>query len=96
MKGDIEVGHWKKNLSLDDQKTIIATYTEQGKTLARIWPVSRWEKKVLGKQRFFMIFHKDCQVGEGDRLEQGTRKFRALSVKAFPKHCEAIVEEDVG
>jgi len=96
MKGNIEVRHWKKKLGLDAQKNVTATYTDQGMIQARMWPASGSEKGEPEKRRFLMIFNRDCTLEESDRIELGTRQYRALWVKAYPKHCEAVVEEEAG
>ena len=95
MKGTFEVHHWKKILGIDAQKTITATYKEQGIVRARLWPAGSIKKTETDKQKFLMIYSNDCQIEVGDRIEKNDKKFRAISVKAFPKHCEAVIEEEV-
>lgn len=94
MKGETEMRLWKKHLSLDGQRNITATYTDEGAMMARMWPAPRGKTVKAGKPRFLLICDHDHSMEEDDRIELREKRYRTLWVGRFPKHCEAVIEEE--
>lgn len=94
MKGEVEMRLWKKHLGLDGLRNITATYTDEGTMTARMWPEPKVKSVEAGKPRFLLICEPGSSMEEDDRIELGEKRYRALWVGRFPKHREAVIEED--
>ena len=96
MKGERELRLWKRSLGLDAGRNIAASYTDGGSFWARLWPAAYERRGDGGRPRFLLVGDNNPPIEEGDRIEEGLLRYRALRVRSFPKHVEALVEEEEG
>ncbi len=94
MKDEREMRLWKRHLGLDAGRNIQATYEDEGSFFARLSPTAHDGRTTSGMPRFLLIGTPSLPIDDGDRIVLGEKHFKALWVRVFQKHCEAVIEEE--
>jgi len=94
MKDEREMRLWKRRLGLDAGRNIQATYEDGGSFLARLSPTAHDGRTTSGKPQFLLIGAPSLPINDCDRIVLGEKHYKALWVRVFKKHYEAVIEEE--